>query len=61
LFDRILAVKNGASHPVEGHRLEDVLQCSNCGQVQWEMVSGAMKCERCENQLSITDDAIVLN
>ncbi|HSM71504.1 MAG TPA: methyltransferase domain-containing protein, partial [Anaerolineales bacterium] len=61
LFDRVIAVKSGKSNPAERHRLEDVLQCSDCRQIQWGMVSGAMQCERCGNQLSVTDDAIVLN
>ena len=61
LFDRTLAVKQGSSHPVDKHSLQDVLQCSNCGQVQWEKGAGVMKCLGCTNQLPVTDETIVLN
>ncbi|HKI54148.1 MAG TPA: class I SAM-dependent methyltransferase [Anaerolineales bacterium] len=61
LFDRVIAVKNGASNPVDKHTLQDVLQCSSCGQIDWEKTSSVIKCRNCGNQLSITDEAIVLN
>lgn len=61
LFDRTLAVKNGTSQPVKKHTLQDVLNCSTCGQVKWEKMSGELKCGECGNQLSVTDEAIVLN
>ena len=60
LFDRVIAVKQGTSSPVEKHVLQDILQCPSCGQIQWEKVSGAMKCIRCGNQLSVTNEAIVM-
>lgn len=61
LFDRTLAVKKGTAGPVARQALADVLQCSACGQVKWEQGPGVMKCLHCGQQLSVTDEAIVLN
>lgn len=61
LFDRTLAVNKGTATPVSHQGLRDVLQCSTCGQIQWEKGSGEIKCLNCGNQLSVTDEAIVLN
>ncbi len=60
-FDRVIAIRNGASEPAGRKRLQDVLQCSTCGQIQWERSVGAMKCLNCGNVLSVTGEGIVLN
>jgi len=61
LFDRVIAVKNGSSNPVEKHGLADVLQCSSCKQTQWERTPNALKCRNCGRELSITGEGIVLS
>jgi len=61
LFDRVLAVKSGVSDPVDGHTLQDVLKCSSCNDIQWESASNSLKCGKCGNTLSITNERIVLN
>ncbi|HKJ38280.1 MAG TPA: methyltransferase domain-containing protein [Anaerolineales bacterium] len=60
LFDRVLAVNSGKSNPVENHKLQDVLQCPSCKQVQWEQVSNKMKCGSCGNELPVIANGIVL-
>ena len=59
LFDRVITVKQGSSNPVEKHRLQDILKCPSCGQIQWEKAPGAMKCLNCGNRLSVANEAIV--
>jgi len=61
LFDRVIAMKNGASIPAEKHELQGLLQCSSCKQIQWERTSNVMKCGNCRKALSITKDGIILN
>jgi len=60
LFDRVLAVKSGKSNPVEGHKLQDVLQCLSCKQAQWEWAPSIMKCGNCGNELPITENGVIL-
>lgn len=60
LFDRVLAVKKGKSNPVGNHRLQDVLQCPSCRQVQWERVPNKMKCGNCRNELLVVENRIIL-
>jgi len=61
LFDRVTAVKNGASDPVQKQGLSEVLQCGFCGQIQWEGTTDVLKCENCGIQLQLTREGIVLN
>jgi len=60
LFDRVFAVKRGISNPVAKHKLQDVLNCPSCGQIQWEKTPSVIKCVNCGNRLSVTNEAIVL-
>lgn len=60
LFDRVLAVKSGESEPVGGRRLTDILQCSACGQIQWEKKTNSLHCADCGRELSVTERGIVL-
>ena len=59
-FDRVTAVKNGSSNPVDNHKLQEVLQCPSCGQVQWERKSNSIHCGNCEKEFSVTENEIVL-
>jgi len=61
LFDRVIAVKNGNSDPVPNHKLQDVLKCSACGQIQWERKVNSLRCGNCGRELTITKDGIVSN
>ncbi len=61
LFDRVIAVKNGNSDPVTNHKLQDVLQCSACGQIQWERKENSLRCGNCGRELTITKEGIVSN
>jgi ubiquinone/menaquinone biosynthesis C-methylase UbiE len=61
LFDRVIAVKNGTSHPVGVRTLANVLRCSTCGYIQWEKDVNVLKCSNCGKGLSITKEGIVLN
>ena len=61
LFDRVLAVKRGSSEPVKNGTLIDVLQCSTCGQVEWEEKSNSLRCRTCGRELTVTERGIVLN
>jgi len=61
LFDRVIAVKNGTSKPVERHKLEDVLHCPSCKQIQWGRTENGMRCGNCANHLSVTWEGIILN
>lgn len=61
LFDRVIAMKNGTSHPVGVRRLADVLRCSTCGHTQWETDLRVLKCGNCGKGLSVTKEGIVLN
>jgi len=61
LFDRVIAVKNGTSLPVGAKKLSAVMRCGACKQTQWKYEPGALKCQNCGKELSITRDGIVLN
>lgn len=61
LFDRVLAVKNGSSHPVEARKLSEVMRCPACRQTQWRKEAGALKCQNCGKELTITKEGIVLD
>lgn len=61
LFDRVIAVKNGSSRPVEARKLSDVLRCSGCKQIKWQKEAGVFRCQNCGKELSLTSDGIVLN
>lgn len=60
-FDRVIAVKNGVSQPVEVRKLSDVLRCLVCKQTQWQKAPDALECQNCGKELSITSEGIVLN
>jgi len=61
LFDRALAVKEGTSDAVGRRSLSAVLRCGVCGQIQWEREAGALMCQNCTNELTVTNEGIVLN
>ena len=61
LFDRVIAMKNGTSHPVGARTLRDVLRCPTCGHTQWEKDVPMLKCGNCGKELSVTKDGLVLN
>jgi SAM-dependent methyltransferase len=61
LFDRVIARKNGTSSPVGAQQLSAVMRCGACGQTQWKHDTGALKCQNCGKELSITKEGIVLN
>ena len=60
LFDRVIAVKNGTSLPVGAKKLSAVMRCGACKQTQWKHEAGALKCQNCGKELSITKEGIVL-
>ena len=60
LFDRTLASKQGTSIPVGKKRLEDVLKCRACGQVEWEKKENSLRCRTCGRELMVTSEGIVL-
>jgi hypothetical protein len=61
LFDRVIAVKNGTSLPVEAKKLSAVMRCGVCKQAQWKHETGVLKCQNCGKELFITKEGIVLN
>jgi len=61
LFDRVIAEKNGSSPAVGARKLSEVLRCRMCSQTQWQAEAGALKCQNCGLELSITNEGIVLN
>jgi ubiquinone/menaquinone biosynthesis C-methylase UbiE len=61
LFDRVIAMKNGTSHPVGARTLADALRCSTCGHIQWEREVSVLKCGNCGKGLPVTKEGIVLN
>lgn len=61
LFDRVIAIKNGSSHPVINHNLIDVMRCPACQQIQWVSDASVLRCKNCGKELSITKAGIVLN
>ncbi|HKY53574.1 MAG TPA: class I SAM-dependent methyltransferase [Anaerolineales bacterium] len=61
LFDRVIAMKNGSSHPVGAQSLTEVMRCKACGQTRWEKEMNALRCRNCGKELSVTKQGIVLN
>ena len=61
LFDRVVALKGGSSHPIGERRLPDVLRCPVCQQTKWEKEASVLRCRRCGKELSVTKEGIVLN
>jgi ubiquinone/menaquinone biosynthesis C-methylase UbiE len=60
LFDRVIAMKNGSSSPVEVRTLADVLRCSTCRHRQWSQEADKLKCGNCGKALEVTKEGIVL-
>jgi SAM-dependent methyltransferase len=61
LFDRVTAVKRGASQPVTLKKLSEILMCSACHSKQWSVSTQDWKCQVCKKELSITQTGILLN
>lgn len=61
LFDRVMAVKQGSSGPVDVRDLSKVLKCASCGHTRWAVSSNTWQCENCTKQLSTTAEGILLN
>ena len=61
LFDRVLAEKAGSSEPVKTRSLQNVLNCSACGEIKWERKTNSLRCGNCGRELTITKEGIVLN
>lgn len=61
LFDRVIASRNGSSDPVGARMLSAVLQCGQCGQIQWKQEAGVLKCQQCGRELTVTTEGIALN
>ncbi|MCI0552812.1 MAG: class I SAM-dependent methyltransferase [Anaerolineae bacterium] len=61
LFDRVITIKNGSSHPVGGRKLTDVMLCAVCEQTQWERKASTLRCKSCGKEMPVTKEGIVLN
>ena len=61
LFDRVIAVKRGASQPVPLRNLSEVLKCSSCQSSQWSKAPHLLKCQNCGKEFSIAEEGIILN
>lgn len=61
LFDRVTAVKRGASQPVMIKKLSEVLMCSACHARQWSVNTSDWKCQACGKELTVTREGILLN
>jgi len=61
LFDRVLAVKSGASDPVGAKYLTDVLRCPSCALTEFSATPHALQCRHCGKELAISKEGIVLN
>jgi SAM-dependent methyltransferase len=61
LFDRVTAVKRGASRPVSGKSLAEVLVCSVCQSRQWSIMDNKWICKSCSKVLPVTEVGIILN
>jgi ubiquinone/menaquinone biosynthesis C-methylase UbiE len=61
LFDRVIAIKQGFSKPVQRKKLSEVLICPACHSIHWSETSNRWKCQSCGNELSITNEGILLN
>lgn len=60
LFDRVIAVRNGASQPTEARGLSNLLCCPGCDQILWQKEVGVWKCQNCGKQLHIAKEGILL-
>lgn len=60
-YDRVMAVKRGASNDIGAKSLSNVLKCSSCYSIHWIKTSNLMKCQDCGDELSITKEGIVLS
>jgi len=61
LFDRVIAIKQGVSQPIQRKNLSEVLLCPACHSIHWSKTSSTWKCQNCGSQLSITNEGILLN
>jgi ubiquinone/menaquinone biosynthesis C-methylase UbiE len=61
LFDRVIAVKRGASQLVTFKKLSEVLICSACHARQWSVRTSGWKCQVCGKELPVTREGIILN
>ena len=61
LFDRVIAIRHGSSHPVSSRSLSVVLRCPVCGQSEWRREAAVWTCQHCGKERSITREGIVLN
>ena len=61
LFDRVMAVKQGASFSSPWKDLSNVLICSSCSQLCWIKATNSWRCENCGRTLLVTEQQIVLN
>lgn len=60
LFDRVFANKTGSSPAVGAKTLIDILNCSSCGQIDWQRTTDTLLCKSCGKQNPITREGIVL-
>ena len=60
LFDRVIAVKRGASQPVTRKSLSAVLKCGSCQSIHWAVESGKWTCQSCGKTVLITKERILL-
>lgn len=60
LFDRVMAVRGGDSHPIGAGSLSTVMRCPSCGQIRWDTEPAVWKCGACGLVLSVTREGIVL-
>jgi len=61
LFDRVIAVKSGSSHPATATSLSEVLKCPACRSIDWAESSNAWRCRECGKTLSVTKEGLLLN
>jgi len=61
LFDRVIATKQGSSHPVGARKLSEVMLCPACRRTQWQQEVDGLKCGNCGHVLPITREGILLN
>ena len=60
LFDRVTARKKGNSQPGGSKALVEVLRCTTCGRIEWEVGAGWWKCRECDKKLLVTKEGIIL-
>jgi ubiquinone/menaquinone biosynthesis C-methylase UbiE len=61
LFDRVTARKIGNSHPAGPKALSDVLRCTTCANMAWEIEASSWTCRSCGRKLPVTKEGIILN